>query len=68
MRQTERRVRALEAAQRGGQQPGCIVLYDSETGQPLAPIRKRAAVQIWLPANYREGAHGKPQRAPAESA
>ncbi len=61
------RLSMLEAAQQGGQAPGCIVIYDVETGQPLTKIR-RAAVQIWLPDNGREGVHGKPQRAPAEGA
>lgn len=50
----DRRLRALEHTQstQAGE-TAVVVIYDSETGQPSAPITPGAAVQVWLPDNRR---------------
>lgn len=59
------RLTALERQSGITQQPDCIVIYDSATGQPLSPIPEGMAVQIWLPAK-REAVHDATGGTPAE--
>jgi len=62
-----RRLQVLESA---GHQVAAttVVIYNSESGEPLTPIGKGSRVQIWLPHNGREVLHGQRLGSPAESA
>ncbi len=59
------RLTALEQQSGITQQPGCVVIYDSATEQPLSPIPEGMLVQVWLPAK-REAVHDATSGAPAE--
>lgn len=42
--------------------PGAVVIYDAETGLPLAPIPQTATTLVWIPDNHREDNEYEPKQ------
>jgi len=58
------RLERLEQTTTPAEAPGCVVIYDPATGEPLTPVPDGCKVAIWLPDNgrgdRRRSANGRP--------